>query len=83
MFASVHTPPANHESALDDFFATTPGFGQQIDIAFKIVPHALFVYLRKNRFNGPSYQDRLSVPDRFERPFVGFILVRRSLTVFV
>ena len=28
------------------FFATTPGFGHQIDIPFKIVPRALFVYLR-------------------------------------
>ena len=31
----------------DEYFATTPGFGHQIDIAFKIV-HALFVYLRNS-----------------------------------
>ena len=28
----------------DDFFATTPGFGHQIDIVFKLVAHALFLF---------------------------------------
>ena len=43
------------------FSATTPGFGHQLDIAFKIVPHALFVYLRNSI--------QLSI---ISRQFVGF-----------
>ena len=43
-----------------NFFPTTPGFGHQLDIAFKIVPHALFVNL-----HNPIQWSVIS------RPFVG------------
>ena len=45
---------------LVNFFLTTPGFGHQLDIAFKIVPHALFVNL-----HNPIQWSVIS------RPFVG------------
>ena len=46
------------------FFLTTPDFGHQIDIAFKIVPHALFVNL-----HNPIQRSVIS------RPFVDSRLV--------
>ena len=53
------------------FLATTPGFGHQIDIALKIVPHALLVYLRN-----PIQQSIIS------RPFVGSRSVRKTVCWF-
>ena len=54
------------ESSLDELFATSSGFRHQIDIALKIVPHALFVYL-----GNPIQRSIIS------RPFVGSRSVRK------
>ena len=54
-----------------DFFATTSGFGHQIDIAYKITPRALFDYLR-------------NLIQRFiiSRPYVGSRSVRTTVRWF-